>query len=169
MEKVIVFVLSNFTLSLFVLSVLCAGAAIAFKPKPINKAACIEVLFSYFLLFNIGISYFYNFLMHVFWGDMTAQFIGWPQSPFQLEVGFASLGFAVVGIISFWGNVGFRAATVIAPALFLWGAAGGHIYQIILAHNFAPGNAGVIFWTDIFMPIIGFILLWLHYKNPKKS
>lgn len=169
MEKIIIFILSNFTLSLFVLSVLCAGAVIAFKPKPINKAEGIEILFSYFLLFNIGISYFYNFVMHVFFGDLAAQFIGWAQSPFQLEVGFASLGFAVVGLISFWSKVSFRAATVIAPALFLWGAAGGHIYQMIVAHNFASGNAGVIFWTDIFMPIIGFTLLWLQYKNPQKS
>ena len=169
MEKVIVFVLSNFTLSFFILSILCAGAAVAFKPKPINKAQIIEIFFSYFLLFNIGISYFYNFVMHVFFGDLAAHFIGWEQSPFQLEVGFASLGFSMVGIISFWSNLGFRAATVIAPALFLWGAAGGHIYQMIIAHNFAPGNAGVIFWTDVLMPVIGFALLWLQYKNPQKS
>jgi len=37
--------------------------------------------------------------MHVFYGDMAAKFIGWEQSPFQLEVGFASLGFAVVGLM----------------------------------------------------------------------
>ncbi len=168
MEKVIIFLISNFTLSLFVLSVLSAGIAIAFKPKPINKAEGIEILFSYFLLFNVGISYLYNFVMHVFFGDMAAEFIGWTQSPFQLEVGFASLGFSVIGIISFWSNISFRAATIIAPAMFLWGAAGGHVYQMIEARNYAPGNAGVIFWTDIFMPIIGFALLWLQYKNPKR-
>ena len=74
----------------------------------------------------------------------------------------------MIGIISFWSNISFRAATIIAPAMFLWGAAGGHVYQMIEARNYAPGNAGVIFWTDIFMPIIGFALLWLQYKNPKR-
>lgn len=37
-------------------------------------------------------------------------------------------------------------------------------YQMITAHNFAPGNAGVIFYTDILIPIIGFALLWLQFR-----
>ncbi|KTD01544.1 DUF6790 family protein [Legionella feeleii] len=168
MQQLIIFALSNFTLTLFILSVLFAAFALTLKSR-LKKAEVIDVLFSYFLLFNVGISYLYNFVMHVFLGDMAAQFIGWAQSPFQLEVGFASLGFAVIGIISFSSKLGFRAATVIAPAMFLWGAAGGHIYQMLIADNYAPGNAGIIFWTDIFMPILGFILLWLQYKNPPLS
>jgi hypothetical protein len=85
--------------------------------------------------------------MHTIFGEMTARFIGWQPSPFQAEVGFASLGFAVVG-----------------PALFLLCAAGGHLYQMIAAGNFAPGNAGVIFYTDILIPLIGFALLWLQHR-----
>jgi hypothetical protein len=33
---------------------------------------------------------------------------------------------------------------------------------MITAHNFAPGNAGIIFWTDILVPAIGFGLLQLQ-------
>jgi len=47
----------------------------------------------------------------------------------------------------------------------LWGAAGVHVYQMVTAHNFAPGNAGVVFWTDIFTPLIGFALLGLHCRS----
>ena len=36
--------------------------------------------------------------------------------------------------------------------------------QMITAHNFAPGNAGVIFYTDILIPIIGFALLSLQFR-----
>jgi hypothetical protein len=32
---------------------------------------------------------------------------------------------------------------------------------MVTAHNFAPGNAGIIFWTDILIPAFGFALLWL--------
>jgi hypothetical protein len=32
-------------------------------------------------------------------------------------------------------------------------------------YNFAPGNAGVIFYSDILVPIIGFTLLWLRYRR----
>lgn len=169
MQELIKFALSNFTLTLFVFSILFAGLALWLTSKPLNKSKLIDILFSYFLLFNIGFSYLYNFVMHVFFGDMAAAFIGWAQSPFQLEVGFASLGFGVVGIYSFWGSLGFRAATILAPSFFLWGAAGGHIYQMIVAGNFAPGNAGIIFWSDIFIPIIGLTLLCLQYRNPIKT
>jgi len=106
--------------------------------------------------------------MHVFYGDMAAKFIGWEQSPFQLEVGFASLGFAVVGLMCISvKNLGFRTATVLCPTFFLWGAAGGHIYQMITKDNFSPGNAGIIFWTDIFLPIIGLVLLIIQWRCSK--
>src|SRR5262249_42285703 len=79
-----------------------------------------------------------------------------PHSIFQLEVGFASLGFALVGLLAFRGSFDLRLAAIVGPAGFLWGAAGGHVYQMITAHNFAPGNAGVIFYSDILVPMVGF-------------
>lgn len=166
MQEMIAFILSNFTLSLFVLSLMFVAVALWYTPKPIDRAHLVDILFAYFLLFNVGLSYLYNFVMHVFFGDMAASFIGWAQSPFQLEVGFASLGFGVVGIISYWAGLGFRAATILAPSFFLWGAAGGHIYQMVAANNFAAGNAGIIFWSDIFIPVIGLTLLYMQYQNP---
>ena len=41
-------------------------------------------------------------------------------------------------------------------------AAAGHVYQMITAHNFAPGNAGIIFWSDVLLPLFGFARLWLQ-------
>src|SRR5262245_53726958 len=153
------FVLSNFTLSFLVLGLIASGIAYLAKPAPRTAPQLIEALLSYFLLFSIGISFFYNFVMHVFFGETAARFIGWANSPFQAEVGFASLGFAVVGFLAFRGDRGLRTAAVVGPALFLLGAAGGHIYQMIAVRNFAPGNAGIIFWTDILIPAVGLTLL----------
>jgi hypothetical protein len=62
-----------------------------------TPAVVVEALFSYFLLFSIGFANVDNFVFHVFFGRMAAAFIGWGHSPFQLEVGFASLGLAAVG------------------------------------------------------------------------
>jgi hypothetical protein len=169
MEAFLVFILSNYTFTLFILGIIFAGVSLSLQWKSISKAQCVDIIFAYFLFFNIGISYIYSFIVHVFFGEMAAAFIGWSQSPFQLEVGFACLGFGIVGILSFWAGLGFRAATMIAPSMFLLGAAGGHIYQMIVANNFAPGNAGIIFWSDIFTPLIGLTLLYLQYKNPNKT
>lgn len=164
MDSFIIFIISNFTLSFLVLGLVVSIGVLCFKRKPLTKPVIIEAFFSYFLLFSIGMSNFYNFVMHVFYADMAAKFIGWANSPFQYEVGFASLGFALVGIIAFWQTINFRAAAIIAPSCFLWAAAGGHIYQMIVANNFSPGNAGVIFWTDVLIPIIAFVFLYLQSK-----
>ena len=164
MEAFIRFALANFTLTFLVLGLLAAALSWVRKPRPLAAAAVVEELFAWFLLFSIGISFFYNFVMHVFFGDLSARFIGWEQSPFQAEVGMASLGFSAVGFLAFRGGFGLRAAAVVGPACFLLGAAAGHVYQMVVARNFAPGNAGVIFYTDLGVPAIGFTLLWLQHR-----
>ncbi|MEJ0089118.1 MAG: DUF6790 family protein [Limisphaerales bacterium] len=152
------FILSNFTLSFFILGLLTAAISLFRAQKPVSKAAVIEALFAHFLLFSVGISYLYNFVMHVFFAEMAARFIGWANSPFQYEVGYASLGFGLIGLLACRGNSGLRLAALLGVTPFLWGAAGGHLYQMIAAHDFSPGNAGIVFWTDIFLPVIGWLL-----------
>ncbi|HJY53521.1 MAG TPA: DUF6790 family protein [Candidatus Udaeobacter sp.] len=107
-----------------------------------------------------------NFVFHLFFGDVAAKFIGWENSPFQAEVGFASLGVGIAGVIAFKASFPFRFATLIPPSAFSWGAAGGHIYQMIVAHNFSPGNVGLVLPIDILMPFVGFVFLWLSYTHP---
>ena len=169
MAAFLTFVLGNFTLTFLVLGLIAAAISLWRRPSPLIPAVVVEDVFAYFLLFPIGISFFYNFVFHVFFGDMAAYFIGWAQSPFQAEVGFASLGFSVVGFLAFRGAFGIRLAAVVGPACFYLGAAAGHIYQMIVANNFAPGNAGVIFYTDIVIPVIGFVLLWLEHRYDERK
>jgi hypothetical protein len=164
MKDAIAFVLGNFTLTFFALGLLASAIAL-WRRTERSRAAIVEALFSYFLLFSIGLANFYNFILHVFFGEMTARFIGWEDSPFQLKVGFASLGFAVLGFLAFKGSFDLRLAAVVGPACFLWGAAGGHVYQMIKAHNFAPGNAGIIFYSDILIPVVGPLFLWLQRRS----
>src|SRR5215831_6105747 len=169
MKDVIAFILGNFTLTFFVLGLLASAIALWRARPPRTFALVVEALFSYFVLFSIGFSSLYNFVLHVFFGKLAAGFIGWEDSPFQLEVGFASLGFAVVGLLAFGGSFDLRLAAIVGPACFLWGAAGGHVYQMITAHNFAPGNAGIIFYSDLLVPIVGLIFLWLQHRAARSQ
>jgi hypothetical protein len=143
MADAVRFALSNFTLTFLVVGIVAAMIDLV-RRRQSSEHRVPEALLAWFLLFSIGMAYFYNFVMHVFFGDMAAAFIGWENSPFQAEVGYASLGFSLA---------------------FLWGAAIGHVQQMITAHDFAPGNAGITFWMDIFVPLIGFALLWLRYRH----
>jgi hypothetical protein len=162
MEQAIRFLLSNFTLTLFGVGLVASLAALLRHPRPWGRATLVEALLSWFLFFSLGVSFLYNFVMHVFFSEMAAAFIGWQTSPFQKEVGFASLGFSVVGFMAFKGSTGMRLAALVGPACFLWGAAAGHAVQMVEAHNYAPGNAGAIFYTDILPPVFGLVLLGMR-------
>src|SRR5262245_16836152 len=164
MESMLRFLLSNFTLTFLVLGLLVSALALWRRPRPLTAPTVAEELFAWFLFFSIGIAFFYNFVCHTFFGDMSAQHIGWEDSPFQTELGWASLGYSLIGFLAFRGGLRVRAAAVVGTSCFYLGAAGVHITEMIRAHNFAPGNAGVIFYTDIIVPILGFALLWVTYR-----
>jgi hypothetical protein len=36
---------------------------------------------------------------------------------------------------------------------------------MVTAHNFAPGNAGIIFYLDFIIPLFGFALLWWQFQG----
>jgi hypothetical protein len=169
MADTIKFILSNFTLTSLVIGFVVAGIALARAPKPLTNARVAEKLLAWHVFFAIGVAFFYNFVMHSFFGEMAARFIGWADSPFQFEVATASLGFSVVGFIAAFRSFDLRLAAILGPSIFTLGAAAGHIYQMVTAHNFAPGNAGVIFYTDIVIPLIGFALLWWSRREAPKT
>lgn len=159
-ESILRFVLSNYTLTLLVIGLVVAGISLARQPKPLGRERVFDTLLAYYCLIGIGVYFCYNFVIHVFFGEVAAKFIGWEDSPFQFEVGTASLGFGVVGLLAFRRDSGLRLAAITGPAMFMWGAAVGHIQQMVTEHNFAPGNAGVTFWMDIILPLVGYALLY---------
>jgi hypothetical protein len=164
MREVITAALSNFSVTCIIAGLVAAGISLGFGRRARKRGAAEELL-AYFLLFAIGLDGIYNGVIHIFFGEMAARFIGWPDSPFQTEVGLANLAFGVLGILGFRGSLGIRAAGIIAISVFLLGAAGTHVWSMIQAGNYAPGNAGAIFYTDIAIPLIGALLLLLRYQR----
>lgn len=169
MAELIKLAMSNFTLTFFIAGVIAGLVAAALRPGGFTRENLAEELLAYFILFTIAIAYFYNFVFHVFFGELAASFIGWADSPFQAEVGYASLGFAAIGLLAFKGSCMVRLASILGPAMFQWGAAGEHIHSILATGNMAPGNAGVMLYSDIFLPVIGFALLWFKRSTDAPS
>jgi len=165
METLICFFVMNFTLTFLLVGLVGSGFSLMRKQRPWSSAAITESLLSYFVLCSIGLSFFYNSIVHTVFGDIAASFIGWANSPFQREVGFASLGFAVIGFLAFRGSFEVRLAAIAGSACFQWGAAGGHVYEMVTTGNFAPGNAGIMFYSDLLLPLIGFVLLWFAHPR----
>jgi Family of unknown function (DUF6790) len=121
------------------------------------------------LLLPVGIAGIWGAVMHIAFANTSAALIGWQPSPFQFEVGVANLGMGVIGIIGFWrkNDFGYWLATILFTTCLLWGAAIGHIHQMVVAHNTAPGNAGLIFYTDWAIPAFLWLLLivWIKVKR----
>jgi len=88
MGTVIYILLANYTLTLLALGLMAAGISLWGRPRPLTASAVVEDVFAYFLLCSVGVSFFYSFVVHVFFGEMTDRFIGWEPSPFQAELGW---------------------------------------------------------------------------------
>jgi hypothetical protein len=52
-----------------------------------------------------------------------------------------------------------QGAAVCAASIFLLGDAIGHVRQMMVAGNFAPGNAGVPFYMDVICPALAITLV----------
>lgn len=161
----IVFVLSNYAMTFLVTGLAFSAVAIARAKRPLDRAVIVEKLLSWHVFWAIGVGFFYNFIMHGVFGRMSAAFIGWADSPFQFEVATASLGFAAVGFLAAFRSFDLRLAAILGSGLFTLGAAAGHVLQMITQRNFAPGNAGVVFYMDIVIPLFGAGLLWAQHRS----
>lgn len=115
----------------------------------------IEIILLYQLVIGTGLGCFSGFIGHTLRDADTAKFIGWKAgSPFQFEVAMANLAFAVLGVLCYWFRGNFWLATIVSTTVFGWGAAWVHINDILNRNNMKPGNAGLVLYLDILMPVI---------------
>ncbi len=130
-----------------------------------SASRVVEVSLLYLLSVQWGFGAAITAIPHIVVPDQIAGFIGWePGSPFQVELGFASLGTSLLGILCIWIRGWFWLAPVVARSVFLLGAAHVHIIDIIERENLAAGNAGAILFYDIAIPVIACGLLVAHVR-----
>ena len=77
----------------------------------------------------------------------------------------ADLAIGVTACIAFWRDLSFKAAAVCAASVFLLGDAIGHVREMVMTGNFAPGNAGVPFYMDIIAPLSSIALLFVASRR----
>lgn len=152
-----------------IIGVIVSLFQIFLSKKPRNRSRVLEVFLLNYLVFVVGLTGLMAFYAHAFMAAETAESIGWaPGSPFQFEIAGANLAVGVAGILCIWFREKFWLATIIINGILLEVAAYGHIQQIIVAHDYAPNNAGLVLYTDIIAPIVG-IVLYILYTKSKKS
>lgn len=154
-----------------ILAFLCFGLHLFFTEQIKTKKYIVEILLTYLILFGWGLGGINAFIGHVFFPAKVAALIGWkPEATFQFEVGIADLAFGVLAVLCmFIKTKHFWMATIIANTIFDWGAAIGHIRQMMIAHNFTPGNAGISLIYDVSYPIVIIgLFIWLMTLKKEK-
>jgi len=154
-----------------ILGILISALAIIRSLPERTPAKIVEVMTM--VTFGIGgFGSLVNFVMHFFFADMVAGYIGWPPgSPFQKEVAGANLAVGLLGFMGFWRR-DFWLPYVIAKSAFLWVAGITHVEELVHTGNFAAGNAGLTLYSDFLWPLVYVLLLWLGRRlgnNPPKG
>ncbi|MDQ2992986.1 MAG: hypothetical protein M3R30_09245 [Candidatus Eremiobacteraeota bacterium] len=127
------------------------------------------VLWGEVLFYTLGIGFVYIGVMHAYFGNLVAPTIGWAQSPFEYELGWAEIGLGIVALLSLWRGFEMRLAATLIFAIFSFAAAAQHISQMLRVHNYAPGNAGLIlWWGDIALPIVLLVLAGLSREAQER-
>ena len=55
-----------------------------------------------------------------------------------------------------------KVALVVATVIFGWGAAAGHVYQIVVNHDYAVNNTGLLLFSDIAINAVGLVFVIWH-------
>jgi hypothetical protein len=158
---VITALIANYMTTCFVIGLLVAGIGVLRRRGRQSSRTAGELFLNNYILWAVGVAEAVNFVMHSVFGDFAASSIGWAQSPFQLELAFASLGIAVMAFILHGRTTQLRAklALVAATAVFAFGAAGGHIFQIVANHDYAVNNTGLLLVMDVVIAVVGIALV----------
>lgn len=120
-------------------------------------------LLLWLLVIKVGLGGVWGFMGHYFNADKVASYIGWPEgNPFQQEVAFANLALGVSGLLCFFFRGQFWLATIVFASVFLLGAFSVHVRDQRESGNRHPGNAGPVFFADIIVPLILWVLYFLR-------
>lgn len=139
------------SIGLFIASLVAPLLVVFFAGKKFNYEKIPTLLLAYSLFFNVGCLFFSGFLGQLLYSYEIVSSLGWYWSPFQYQLGFSELSLAVLGFISPLYKREFWVATIIATVIWLFGAAGVHLYHLWGSEHMAASRF-VIGW-NIFLGI----------------
>lgn len=136
---------------------------IMFTKRKRNARNVLEIILVTSVVVFIGFSCLMAGLAHIFGGDKIATEIGWQPSPFEFEVGIANLAIGTLGILCIWFRGEMLLAAVVSGTVWMLGNMVGHIRQMVIADNYAPGNAGAFIWVANAI-YVGIVIIYIAYR-----
>lgn len=127
-------------------------------PGAVPDDTTMDSVMRWLLFLPGGFMFLASSVMHTVFAKKTAASIGWQTNGFQYEIGFASLGFGVAGIIAAMAVPAAWLPIAVAQSIFLVLAGVNHVREIIKDKNYAPGNTIILIY-DFGLPISYLIAL----------
>lgn len=154
MADVIKAILSNLPILFFVIAIVSAIRRVRRGRLGRRHVSVASTLWAELTFYYVGFTLIWAGIFHAYFQSVTAPSIGWQPSPFEYELGWLEIALGVAALLSRGRGRAWRTAVTIPFVIFMLAAAAQHINQMIVRHNYAPGNAGIVLWFgDIFSPI----------------
>lgn len=138
---------------------------LAVTKGPRTRPNVLRIFLVYAFVFDVGaVGFLFGFVPHVFFADQAAGLIGWPKgSMFQFEVGLHDGAWGILGFLCVFFGGGFWLATALGWSFFMFGAAWGHVREIVEHGNYAPYNFFPAI-TDTLIPLYLLGLLYAYWR-----
>ncbi|MBN1288607.1 MAG: hypothetical protein JXA49_03105 [Actinobacteria bacterium] len=147
----------------FVVAAAIAVFWIIFTKRERNTRNILEIILITSIVVLIGSTCLMAGLAHIFGGENIAADIGWQPSPFEFEVGIANIAIGILGILCIWLRGEMVLAAVVAGSTWMFGNMIGHIRQMVINDNYAPGNAGAFIWVANAITV-GIVVLYIVFR-----
>jgi len=141
------------------------------KTRKFPKSRILEIFLLQIIYIGFAFFSLRGFVGHTFLANTVALDIGWDTgSPFQTELAFYHLGLGIMAMMSLWKRDSLWVGVIYSKSIFLFGAAGVHIWDIIVNQNYSHGNTGtILFINDLILPLVSIVLLHVYLKNRKSN
>ncbi|MHA1475385.1 MAG: DUF6790 family protein, partial [Promethearchaeota archaeon] len=138
-----------------------------FKAKKFPQSRILEIFLIQIIYLGFAFFSLRGFVGHTILANTVALDIGWETgSLFQTELAFYHLGLGVMAMLCLWKRDSLWVGIIYAKSIFLFGAAGVHIWDIIVNQNFSHGNTGtILFLNDLILPLVSIVLLQVYLKQ----
>ena len=161
-RDVISSILGNIQIPLLVVALITTAVKLRRAAARHEVMSAAYTLWGEVLFYTVGLGFVYVWYMHAYLSQYVAPMIGWKPSPFEWELAWGELGLAVTALLGLWRGYEMRLAATLVYATFSFGAAAQHIHQMLVQHNYAPGNAGLVLWFgDLALPLFLLLLAYL--------
>jgi len=150
-------------LAIYVLGFLLFFLHLFLLPKHQRTLARIsELLLLYQLVLGVGLTSLIAFGALTFDGTFVANFMSWPECPFQQELANVNLSFGLLGILCIWFRGLFWMATVLGFSFWIFGDGIHHLYNVLFEGYNSDGKISAILYTDLFSPIVLVVMLGFY-------